>query len=192
MSANVEALRRRIRFTSTTVRSADDRIHDLTEEDVRTLLRRLPPRIWGRLHAVHFNHRHGHGRDLGYVDPGKHEIAVCALPETMSLSRFLNRRYRQTPRQFGARRREAWPRDAIRRLLLYGEFLHQLGHLQLVDPNHRQEHRRFALDHRAAKFAETWRLRLWARPFDHPDNIHNRPDEDELKQVDTGLLLHAG
>jgi hypothetical protein len=77
MSVNVEALLRRIRFTSTTIRSMDDRIHYLTEEDVRTLLRRLPPRTW-------------------------------------------------------------------------------------------------------------------ARQFDHPDSIHNRPDEDELKQVDTGLLLHAG
>jgi hypothetical protein len=107
-----------------------DRIHYIKEDDVRVVLSRLPRVLWDRLRAVHFNDR-SRVRVLGYVNRGRREIALCALPPRMGLTRALSKG--QTPEQFGARRGEKWPALAIRRFMLYNVFLHELGHLQLID-----------------------------------------------------------
>ncbi len=96
----------------------------------------------------------------------------------MSLTRFLTKG--QTPEQFGARRGTQWPPLAIRRFLLYDVFLHELGHLQVVDGDATTLRRKFAMETKAQEFAMAWCRRLWSEPFDHPDPVHNPPSEGEL------------
>src|SRR5262249_37116067 len=144
-----------------------DRIHHLTEEDIRVVLDRLPAEVWSRLRAVHFNDRSRGARCLGYVNRGRREIALCALPPRMSLTRLLVRG--QSPEQFGARRGRQWPELAIRRRLLYGTFLHELGHLQVIDDQATTVRRKFAMETKAQEFAMKWCQCLWSQPFDHPD-----------------------
>src|SRR5438128_560376 len=90
-----------------------DRRHWLTEDDIRVVLSRLPSHAYERLRAVHFNDRSRGARTLGYVNRGRREIAICALPPRMSFTRFLVRG--QLPGTFGAQRGAQWPVLAIRR-----------------------------------------------------------------------------
>ena len=78
--------------------------------------------------------------------------------------------------------------------MIYDVFLHELGHLQMVDPNAKTERRRFASQTKAQEFADEWRARLWAEPFAHPDPIHNAPSEMELElfQNEMRLLSPSG
>jgi len=168
----------KVRFSTTEPRC--DRRHYLSEDDVRVVLSRLPCETWERLKAVHFNDRSDGVRTLGYVTRGHREISICALPPKVSLTRFLRRRYRQTPGLFGAVRGRQWPVLAVRRFLLYDVFLHELGHIQVVDPWQKDPRRRFAGDHLAQEFVHRWRKTLWARRFDHPDPVHRRPSREEL------------
>ena len=131
-----------------------DRIHHLNEQDVRIVLSRLPFAVWRRLRAVHFNDRSRGARVLGYVNRGRREIALCALPPRMALTRALRRG--QTPEQFGSKRGQKWPALAIRRFLLYDVFLHELGHLQLVDDRARSDRLKFARETLAEEFAVAW------------------------------------
>ncbi len=163
------------------VRPGERRKHYLNEQDVEVLLDRLPREAWSRLRAVHFNDRSWGARRLGYVNRGHREIAICALPPSVSLSRFLGRR---SPRQFGALRGSQWPERAVRRFLLYNVFLHELGHLQIVDPKAATPRREFAGETKAQEFADHWRARLWSEPFKHPDPIHNPPSEAESASVE--------
>jgi len=153
----------------------------VSEADVRVLLGRLPVEVYERLRAVHFNDRSWPLRHLGYVTAGRYEVALCALPPRVSLSRYLARPL--SPTEFGARRGAQWPRLAVRRFMLYDTFLHELGHLHVVDPKAHSPRRQFADERLASEFAVTWRRRLWAEPFDHPDPVHNKPSSDELEQV---------
>lgn len=159
-----------------------DRVYHVTEDDIRVVLSRLPHEAWHRLRAVHFNDRSRGARTLGYVNRGRREVAMCALPPRMSLARFLVKG--QSPRYWGARRGTQWPSLAIRRYLLYEVFLHELGHLQVIDPEAKTERRQFAMETKAEEFATSWRRRLWAEPFDHPDPVHGPPTPDELAQLD--------
>jgi hypothetical protein len=61
--------------------------------------------------------------------------------------------------------------------MLYHVFLHELGHLQLVDENARSVRLKFAREKLAEKFAVEWRNRLWSKPFIHPDPVHYPPSE---------------
>jgi hypothetical protein len=99
----------------------------------------------------------------------------------MSLTPFLT--CGQTPEQFGARRGAQWPTPAIRRFLLYDVFLHELGHLQIIDPDDRTGRRKFARETRAQEFGMAWSKRLWSEPFEHPDPVHNPPGAAELSNV---------
>jgi hypothetical protein len=155
-----------------------DRIHYVTEEDVRTVLDRLPETLWRRLRAVHFNDRSWGMRTLGYVNYGRREIALCALAPCVGLTQAL--RGGQTPEQFGARRGQKWPKLAVRRFMLYDLFLHELGHLQLIDRDARSTRRKFADEKLAQAFAMEWCDRLWSEPFAHPDPVHNPPTPEEL------------
>jgi hypothetical protein len=151
------------------------RRHYLTGQDVDVLLGRLPEEIWARLRAVHFNDRAVGNRRLGYVNEGRREIAICALPVHVSLTRFLDR---VSPKQFGALHGQQWTETAVRRFMLYDVFLHELGHLQIVDPEASSTRRKFASETLAQEFADEWRARLWAEPFEHDDLIHNRPSSE--------------
>ena len=155
-----------------------DRIHHVNEEDVRVVIGRLPQELLKRLRSVHFNDQSRGGRTFGYVTRrGRREIALCALPPRMSFSRLLKG---QTPEQFGARRGAKWPAIAIRRFLLYHVFLHELGHLQIVDERTESDRLRFAHEKLAEEFANFWRGTLWAEHFVHPDPVHNPPSDEEL------------
>jgi hypothetical protein len=160
----------------------------LNQHDIEVLLRRLPNELWARLRAVHFNDRGRAVRRLGYVNRGRREIAICALPPRVSLARFLDRR---SPQQFGASRGRQWPETAVRRFLLYDVFLHELGHLQIVNPKAKVERRRFAGETKAQEFANEWRARLWAELFAHPDPIHNAPSVIEWDLLQREALVQA-
>jgi hypothetical protein len=166
----------RVKF-SLSIPSAD-RIHYVTEEDVRIVLSRLPVEHWTRLRSVHFNDRSRGARVLGYVNRGRREIALCALPPRLSLTRFLVRG--QTTEQFGARRGHKWPALAVRRFMLYDVFLHELGHLQLVDEDTPSVRLKFAREKLAQSFAVQWGNRLLSKPFVHSDPVHNPPTAEEF------------
>jgi hypothetical protein len=155
-----------------------DRIHHVNEDDIRVILSRLPVDLCLRLRAVHFNDRSRGARVLGYVNRGRREIALCALPRRVSLTRFLVKG--QTPEQFGAKRGYKWPSLAVRRFLLYDVFLHELGHLQPVNGDARSARLKFAREKMAQAFAMRWNSQLWSESFPHPDPVHNPPAPDEL------------
>jgi hypothetical protein len=167
----------RIRFVVSPLGA--DRVHHVNEEDVRVLLSRLPIESYHRLRAVHVNDR-SIARRFGYVTHGRREIVLCALPPRMSLRRALVKG--QTPELFGARPGTKWPPLAMRRFLLYDVFLHELGHLQMVDET-RSSRLRFAGEKLAHEFATEWRDRLWSERFEHADPVHNPPSIEELKAL---------
>ena len=173
---------RRIKYSYT--RPKELRRHYINEDDVQVLLARLPAEVWSRLRAVHFNDAGLGVRRLGYTTEGRREIAVCALPPNVSLSRYLVRR---SPKVFGAVRGAQWSERAVRRYLLYDVVLHELGHLQIVDQKAKNDRRRFAGETKAQEFADTWRRRLWEEPFDHPDPVHNPPSALELELLEVGV-----
>ena len=164
-----------------------DRIHHVGENDVRVVLSRLPDELWQRLRTVYFNDRAWGARTLGYVNRGRQDIALCALPPHMSLYRAL--RMGQTPEEFGARPHEKWSSLAIRRFMLYDVFLHELGHLQIVDEGARSVRRKFADERRAQEFAVYWCNQLWSQPFDHPDPVHHPPAPDEFMMLSPEAII---
>lgn len=169
-------MQRKVKFSE--IPPKGDRVHHVDEADVRVVLGRLPIDLWSRLRAVHFNDRSRGARVLGYVNRGRREISLCALPPRMSLTRFLVKG--RSPELFGARRGSQWPLLAIRRFLLYEVFLHELGHLQVIDEQAKTQRRKFAMETRAEEFARQWCKRLWLKPFAHPDPVHNPPTAEEL------------
>ena len=84
MGETLDSRLARIRFSPS--RAGGDRIHYVTEEDIRVVLSRLPCELWQRLRAVHFNDRSRGARILGYVNRSKREIALCALPPRIGLT----------------------------------------------------------------------------------------------------------
>ena len=172
----------KIKFTCKPIHQYKDRIHYVNENDVRIILSRLPKEVYSRLKCVHFNDHSMGVRRLGYTNRGRREIAICALPPRVSLSRFLIPR-KQSPKQFGACRGAQWPTLAIRRFMLYDVFLHELGHLQIIHERSKDERRKFAVETKAQEFADFWRKKLWSVNFDHPDPVHNPPTEEELKKI---------
>ena len=161
-----------------------DRVYHVNADDVRVVLNRLPPEVRQRLRAVHFNDRSWAARTLGYVNRGRREIGLCALPPRMSLARFLFRD-ESSPQEFGAARGKQWPALAIRRLLLYDVLLHELGHLQVIKEEAKSERRKFAMEKCAREFARYWRRLLWSTPFSHPDPVHNPPNLEELAGLES-------
>ena len=157
---------------------ACDRVHFVNGDDVAVVLSRLPRELWDRLRAVHFNDRSRGRRVLGYVSRGRREIALCALPPRVSLSAAIRRDVGHppaAPSHFGAARGRQWPTVSVRRFMLYDTLLHELGHLQVVDPEAASERLRFGRERAAEDFALAWRRRLWSQPFDHPDPAHHPP-----------------
>jgi tetratricopeptide (TPR) repeat protein len=70
--------------------------------------------------------------------------------------------------------------------MLYDVFLHELGHLQMIDQKAKTRRRQFACETLAQDFAERWCHELWSQPFDHPDPAHNAPTPEELAAVRDG------
>jgi hypothetical protein len=177
---------RDIKFTYSRTRSG--RKHYLNEGDVRILLSRLPDEVWQRLREVHFNDRARGFRVAGYVNMGRRDIAICAMPFRVSMTKFLAHprstlnRLRRSPHEYGAIRGRQWPELAVRRFMLYDVFLHELGHLQIVNPNATRVKRMFASESKAQEFADCWRTWLWSKWFDHSDPVHNRATGEELEQ----------
>ena len=170
-----------IRFSITP--PGGNRVHHISPEDVQVVLSRLPQEAYRRLRAVHFNDQARGNRKLGYTTTrGRREIALCALPERMSFTPFLVKG--QSPRQFGARRGAQWPKLAIRRFLLYDVLLHEIGHLQEINPDSKNLNRRFASETKAQEFANMWRRRFWVIYFEHRDPVHNRPSAQELAELE--------
>jgi len=165
---------RKVKFTYSPV--GGDRKHYLTEEDVRVVLSRLPVEAWSGLRKVHFNDW-GRNRRLAYANPRGHEIAICALPPRLSMTRALVRG--QSPELFGAVRGKQWPGLAVRRFLLYDVLLHELGHLRMQILNRTSGRRIHSRETRAEQFADYWRERLWSERLDHPDPVHNPPSPAE-------------
>jgi len=60
-------------------------------------------------------------------------------------------------------------------------FLHELGHLQLVDPRAKTNRRQFGDERVAEEFSVTWRRWLWSQPFDHADPAHHPPGAMEFR-----------
>ncbi|HEY1785938.1 MAG TPA: hypothetical protein VGG30_10330 [Pirellulales bacterium] len=169
---------RKIAFSSS--RTNAGRKHYLTEDDVTVLLSRLPEELWQRLRAVHFNDQSSGRRVAGYVNTGRREIAICAMPQRVSMSSYITHR---SPLPFGALRGRQWPEIAVRRFMLYDVFLHELGHLQVIDPAAKNLRRRFASETKAQQFADHWRMALWSNWFDHPDPVHNQATAEELEAL---------
>ena len=155
-----------------------DRVHHVNEQDVCIVLSRLPNRLWARLKAVHFNDQAYGARTFGYVTRGRREITLCALPPRIGLTKSL--RLGPVPQDFGAIPGKKWPVLAIRRFMLYDVFLHELGHLQVIDAESRSTRLKYARERCAEEFAMEWRHQLWSQQFDHPDPVHNAPAPDEL------------
>lgn len=164
----------------------EKRRHYVSADDIEVVLSRLPQVVWERLRTVHFNDRSRGVSRSAYVNMGHREIALCALPPRVSMTGFLCNpgatlhRLRRSPHEYGAVRGRQWPVIAVRRFLLYNTFLHELGHLQIIDAKAQRLNRKFASETRAQEFADYWRKRLWDRPFEHPDPVHHRAPADEL------------
>ena len=166
-----------VKFSYTT--PGCDRKHYVSEQDVRIVLTRLPQEVYQRLRLVHFNDLSWGVRRLGYTTKrGRREVAICALPPRVSLTRFLVKG--QRPETFGAKRGQQWPELAVRRFLLYDVLLHEIGHLQIINPDSKDFRRKFAVETKAQEFADLWRKKLWKEYFEHPDAVHNPPAADEL------------
>jgi cytochrome c-type biogenesis protein CcmH/NrfG len=174
------------RLTFTYHAPGADRRHFVTEAEIRVVLDRLPNPLWDRLAAVHFNDGARGRRCLGFVTRGRTEISLCALPPRISLAAA---RRGQSPSQFGADRGCQWPGLAVRRYILYNTFLHEIGHMQVVDKKAKRIKRKFASETRAQEFADRWRRELWSQPFDHPDPVHNPPSPEEIEKVHSGWRI---
>jgi hypothetical protein len=160
-----------------------DLVAFVTDADVQVVIRRIPEKYRLRLRDVFINDHSFGVRWLGaVVTRGRRDIDLYAvLPYRVSLGRFLNKW--QNASEFGAPARGQWPPWAVRRFFLYGVFLHELGHLQLVNPKSRHMDRKYASEKLAQEFADSWRKKLWSSYFQHPDPIHNKPEPDELSII---------
>ena len=80
-----------------------------------------------------------------------------------------------------------WPERAIQRFLLYGVFLRELGHLQVIDEQAKSVRKKYAREGKAQEFAMYWYRTLWHEPFDHPDPVHHKPSKQEIAEVKARL-----
>ncbi len=162
------------------------RRHFVDENDVKIVLSRLPENLLSRLKKIHFNDEARGNRCLGYTTTrGRREVTLCALPHRMSLSNSVGAR---PPEVYGAKLGSQWPVLAVRRFMLYNVLLHEIGHLQIILPKNKNPNRKFASEGKAEEFAQIWRKKLWAEPFDHPDPVHNSPGEYEIKILEKGWV----
>lgn len=158
-----------------------DKRYFINEDDINVLLSRLPEEVYHRLETVYFKDRSWGNKHLGYVTNGSREIVICAIAPRISFTAFL--RKTQKPAMFGAVQGSQWPTSAIRRFMLYDVFLHELGHLQIIDDKAKTIRRKFAGETKAQDFAEYWCKTLWSQHYNHDDPIHNPPSKEELDYI---------
>jgi hypothetical protein len=92
-------------------------------------------------------------------------------------------RKKSAPTEFGAMRGRPWSRLAVRRFLLYDVFLHELGHLQVVDESTNEPRKRYAGERKAQEFADYWRMKLWSMSFENLAPEHNAPCAEEMEAI---------
>lgn len=156
-------------------------MYHISPEDVRIVLERLPFDTYARLKKVHFNERSRGGHIFAYTNCRWREIVLCSLPPRMSLRTALVKG--QTSELFGALNGTQWPTLAIRQFLLYDVLLQEIGHLQIIDEQAKGKYHKFAREAKTQEFGMYWLARLWARPFDHPDSVHNPPTKGEIRAL---------
>lgn len=122
-------------------------------------------------------------KEIGSEFSGRREITLCALPPRIGLTTALHKR--QSAEEFGAERGQKWPRLAVRRFMLYYVFLHELGHLQLINKHAPSARRKFADETLAHAFAIDWRHKLWSESFQHIDPVHLPPAQLEIAVLAT-------
>lgn len=166
----------------------------ISAEDCDIVLSRVPAEYKTRLRDVFPYNRSRRGvRVLGWVRTyGRRDINIAGiLPPRVSLRGYM-RPGIASAAEFGAPRAGQWPPWAVRRYLLYGTLLHELGHLQVVDPRAQRNQRKFASETKADEFATEMRGRLYAERFDHADPVHNAPTEAELSFIPVWARLDKG
>ena len=160
-----------------------DIIQYISYGDIEIVKERIPKEYRTRLRDIFISYKSFGVRRLGWVSTfGRRDINLCAtLPYRVSLGKYLVKGQKST--DFGAPARGQWTPWAVRRFLLYDVFLHELGHLQLVDVKNNNYNRKFASETLAQRFADEWRRELLSSYFEHPDLIHNKPQPDELSII---------
>lgn len=164
-------------------KSEPDVVKYISDEDLKIVKERIPEEFRTRLRDV-FIHCESYGvRRLGFVTTyGRRDVNLSAfLPYRISLRQFLVKG--QSALEFGTSARGQWTPWAVRRFLLYDVYLHEIGHLQIVDSKNSNIKRKFASETLAQKFADDLRRKLWSCCFDHPDPVHNNPQPDELSII---------
>lgn len=169
-------------------RVTKDLVAYINKREIDLVVERVPQEYRARLRDI-FRLRSSDAKILGSVSTrGRRDIDLtAALPIRVSLSRYLHGG--QAPGEFGAPKLGQWPPWAVRRFLLYDVLFHEIGHLQIVDPNASRVTRKFASETRAQEFADELRRTLYSEHFEHPDPIHNAPKAVELELLDVWARL---
>ena len=173
----------RARQRKRSTRPTRDLVTYINDREIDLIVGRVPAEFRIRLRDV-FRRRSSDASILGSVSTrGRRDIEVTAeLPVRLGLGRYLHGG--QSPAEFGAPKLGQWPPWAVRRFLLYDVLLHEIGHLQIVDPRASRVNREFASETRAQELADELRRALYSEPFDHADPIHNAPTPVELSMLE--------
>lgn len=149
-----------------------DRRFFVDEADVRAVIERLPKRFRRALARVRFDDVGWETYKAGYSKSGSREIALCALPPRVSLTRFLPNSV--SPHEFGAVRGAQWPALAVGRYQLYHVFL---AMLIALEGRHG--------DGAAEMGTEARKLRheLWEATPPELGALHHAPDEAESTRI---------
>jgi len=171
----------RTRRNTTLVRFID-------QHDVEAVLDQLPAAEKSRLGQVIFRSSAA-TRTLGYVtDRGRRDIVLASrLPPRVSLRGYMYAGHRAI--DYGAPARGQWPPWAVRRYLLFGVLLHELGHLQQVSTNQPGALGGYASETKADEFSLRWRDALWAAGSPTPDPAHHPPCRGEIEFIGVWLTL---
>lgn len=164
-------------------KSEPDVVQYISHNDLEIVKKRIPEEFCTRLRDIYIWSESYGVRELGFVTrKGRRDVNLSTfLPYRVSLRRFLIKG--QSALEFGTSPIGQWTPWAVRRFLLYDVFIHEIGHLQIVDNKNSNINRKFASETLAQKFADDLRRKLWSSYFDHPDPVHNSPEPDELSII---------
>jgi len=149
-----------------------DRRFYVDADDVRSVIARLPKRFQRALARVRFDDVGWETYKAGYSKSGSREIALCALPPRVSLTRFLPSSV--SPHEFGAVRGSQWPALAVGRYQLYHVFP---AMLIALEGRHG--------DGAAEMGTEARKLRheLWESASETLAPLHHAPGDDEQARI---------
>ncbi len=161
--------------------------HFVEEADLRVVLSRLHASDWERLKRVVLRRQIGDDRRLGLATgPERTEVHLCALPHRLDLTPYLASD--QEAESFGALAGRNWPASAVRRFMLYGVFLQELGHLQVLRPDAASSRHHYASAAHASAFARERREQLWSSPCGHADVAHRPASKEETRELRGGWV----